>query len=46
LYAKLLYDKEDRAGAIANLAELMSARYSLDRQLRQLDVRSGQSHRV
>jgi DNA primase len=45
---KLLEDMapEDREGAIANLAELMSARYSLDQHLRQLDVRSGQSHRV
>lgn len=37
---------EDRVTAIANLAELMTQRRTVDEQLEQLSVRTGQSHRA
>jgi DNA primase len=46
--AKVLEDMaaEDRVTAITTLAALMSERHTLDQQLEQLSVRTGQSHRI
>jgi hypothetical protein len=46
--AKVLEDMaaEDRVTAITTLAALMTERHTLDQQLEQLSVRTGQSHRI